>query len=189
MRPWLQTYTGRVFDLQRPTIEMIDARDIAHSLANTNRYNGHTKFPYSVAQHSVLMAELLSSEGVLRRQALMHDAHDAYTGDIITPIKREVPELVPWEIGVRGVVRRAFGLPALLDAAIDLADTRMLCTERAQLQTWPPPKPWAVDGSPYPDLRIVPWDPERSEREMYRRMDSWGLIDALITRQGLRSGY
>ena len=51
---WIQSWTGRrVFPLD-PLPDDIDVRDIAHALAHVNRFTGHTKYGYSVAQHSVL---------------------------------------------------------------------------------------------------------------------------------------
>lgn len=60
---------------------------IAHSLAQINRF-GHASRPYSVAEHSLLVCEIVKSMGLdchAQRAALMHDAHEAFTGDVATP--------------------------------------------------------------------------------------------------------
>ena len=108
---WLQTFTGKKIDLINPTREMVDIEDIAHSLSMICRYNGHCRDFYSVAEHSV-MVEAMGSQIMLRREAernsdrlsappkltseivqqslalLLHDAAEAYIGDLTTPLKR-----------------------------------------------------------------------------------------------------
>ena len=86
------TATGAPFNLRRVNEADISALDIAHSLAQTNRFNGHTARPYSVAEHSLLVAELLERDfgvhdSAALLAALLHDGHEAYTGDMPTPIK------------------------------------------------------------------------------------------------------
>ena len=82
------TYTGNVFDLDNITDNDIDIRDIAHSLAFQCRYIGHCIKYYSVAEHSIRMVEagLPGRPKVL----LLHDAAEAYIGDIVSPIKRSI---------------------------------------------------------------------------------------------------
>ena len=82
----MQTFTGRLFDPFNPDPALIDLRDIAHALGNICRFGGHSRRYYSVAEHSILVASLVPEP--LRLPALLHDAAEAYLGDIITPIKR-----------------------------------------------------------------------------------------------------
>jgi hypothetical protein len=82
----MQLLSGKAFYVTDPKPEDIDILDIAHSLSMQCRYNGHTKGFYSVAEHSVLVANLVPPR--LRLQALLHDASEAYVGDVIRPIKR-----------------------------------------------------------------------------------------------------
>jgi hypothetical protein len=86
------TVTGALLDLRRPRAADISILDIAHSLALINRYTGHTSRPYSVAEHSLLVAELMQREYGVRDPAallagLLHDAAEAYTGDLGSPMK------------------------------------------------------------------------------------------------------
>jgi uncharacterized protein len=68
----------------------IDIEDIAHALALVNRFNGHTKFPISVAQHSTFVSYLCEAHSpIIALQGLLHDASEAYIGDVITWIKRD----------------------------------------------------------------------------------------------------
>ncbi len=81
----LGIYGGGLFDLLNPAVDAIDFGVIAEALCKVNRFTGHTHTPYSVAQHSLVVADQLPPE--LRIYGLLHDAHEAFTGDITTPMK------------------------------------------------------------------------------------------------------
>jgi uncharacterized protein len=90
---WMLTVTGATVHLRNPQAADISTLDIAHSLSLTNRFTGHTLRPYSVAEHSLLVEEIMSREfGPLPPTALLaalvHDSHEAYLGDISTPLKQ-----------------------------------------------------------------------------------------------------
>lgn len=78
------TYTGRLFDFWEPTPEMICIEDIAHALALTNRYSGHTHTPYSVAEHCERMSYIETAHPLV---SLLHEVAEAYVGDIPSPQK------------------------------------------------------------------------------------------------------
>ena len=78
-------FTGTKINIKHPTVHMIKIDDIAHALSQICRFGGHTKRLYTVAQHSVLVAELAPPH--LKRYALLHDATEAYLGDVIKPLK------------------------------------------------------------------------------------------------------
>jgi 5'-deoxynucleotidase YfbR-like HD superfamily hydrolase len=88
--PPLRTFTGRMIDLLQPTPEDIDIRDIAHSLSQLNRFCGHTSRPYCVAEHSVMCSYF--GDPALALEKLLHDAAEAYIGDIASPLKRLLPQ-------------------------------------------------------------------------------------------------
>lgn len=79
------TFSGKVINLRYPTEDMIDIRDIAQGLANTCRFGGQCRPFYSVAQHSVLVAAMAPEN--IKKEALLHDASEAYLGDVIKPLK------------------------------------------------------------------------------------------------------
>jgi len=83
---WCGLYSGKCIDLANPRPEDIEIRDIAWSLAHTIRFNGHLEYQISVAQHSICVAQLVPAH--LRLAALLHDALEAYLGDIVRPVKR-----------------------------------------------------------------------------------------------------
>lgn len=84
---WIQTYNGnQVWPLE--AVGDVCLTDIAHSLSQICRFNGHTRVFYSVAQHSVLASQLIAPQHAA--WGLMHDAAEAYIGDLTRPIKRSV---------------------------------------------------------------------------------------------------
>jgi len=87
--PWTQTASGIKLDLLAPTPDMIHWPDVAQGLSRANRFNGMTAEPYSVAEHCCKMYDFITSDGAppaARAWALLHDAHEAYIGDIVTPV-------------------------------------------------------------------------------------------------------
>ena len=93
---FIRTFTGRKFWPLNPRPEDIHIQDIAHALSLKNRYAGHTRKFYSVAQHSHHIAlQLLNGSWSMENMALvlwglLHDASEAYLGDIVSPIKPHV---------------------------------------------------------------------------------------------------
>lgn len=85
----VETYTGHFVDLRDPDPQSIDPGDITHALSLLCRYGGHVRNFYSVAEHSVLVADLLDRQGHenLVLAGLLHDAAEAYLGDITRPLK------------------------------------------------------------------------------------------------------
>lgn len=95
---------GRKFYLDLPPEEMakqFEIDDIAHSLAHLVRFNGHLYYPYSVLEHTLLMANYAEKEcGKSPTEALtvlLHDASESVIGDIATPIKDMFPEIKEYE--------------------------------------------------------------------------------------------
>ena len=78
---------GKVFDFANPDYSLVELEDIATSLSYTNRFNGYFG-NYNVAQHSVLVSEMVDS--TLALPALFHDAAEYLIGDIVTPFKRAI---------------------------------------------------------------------------------------------------
>lgn len=89
---WVQTVSGIPFDLLDPKPDMVRVEDIAHALSRIARFNGHTHGePYSVAHHSMLVADLLASWGAppaIVREGELHDAAESSFGDTVSPVQR-----------------------------------------------------------------------------------------------------
>lgn len=82
----IETQSGRYVNVLRPSPETITADDLAHALSMQCRFNGHIRVFYSVAEHCVRVAGHLPPN--LRIHGILHDAAEAYLGDIVTPVKR-----------------------------------------------------------------------------------------------------
>lgn len=116
----LVTPTGRVIDAGNPQPDDICLEDIAIGLSREERYNGNTIVPYTVAQHSVHVADYVASarcaHTAIVKAALLHDASEAYLGDIVMPLKALLPDYRRLEeVWSRAIFNR-FDVPlALLD--------------------------------------------------------------------------
>ncbi|MCR5864676.1 HD family hydrolase [Aquincola sp. J276] len=147
---WIMTASGQQMDMRFPRQGAVLAADIAHHLAQINRFNGAAARPYSVAEHSLLVLEIVERMFQLdvhgRLYALMHDAHEAYTQDVTSPAKAQIDGWHAFEAKHQRTVRSAFALhsAAFVHAeAVHQADLIALATERAQLL--PPGGPqWEV---------------------------------------------
>lgn len=95
MDRWLDTTSGRRVNLLEPTPDSIAIEDIVGALSRICRFGGHTREFYSVAQHSVLVCRMMGRLGRpdLQLLALHHDSHEAYLGDMPTPLKKRLRDM------------------------------------------------------------------------------------------------
>lgn len=128
---WILLRSGHPFDLQNPTPDMIRPVDIAYALARICRFTGHTREHYSVAQHSLHVAELVPPEH--RLEALLHDAAEAYIGDMASPLKAMLPDYQKIEARIWSVICQRFCIDETLPECVKKADLIMLATERRDL--------------------------------------------------------
>jgi uncharacterized protein len=149
----IHTFSGIAFDLLKPQPEMIRIEDIVHSLALINRFNGAAMFPYSVAQHSLYVAGLLPPE--LKLHGLLHDAAEAYVGDMVSPLKKIMSEYKKVEAGISRVVADVFGLAYPEPEAVKKADLAVLSAEREQV-LHPSYGPWYKNFPLPAAIRIEP---------------------------------
>lgn len=161
---WLQTFTGIQFWPLDPRPEEVSLYDIAHALAMSCRYNGHCSRFYSIAEHSVLISKSVSPENALA--GLLHDAAEAYLGDMARPLKRFVPDYGIAEKRVEEAIFTRFGLEGV-PAEVHEADWRILVDERDQLMGTPP-APWSVPEEGL-GVRINCWSPEQARAEFLVR--------------------
>lgn len=104
----ITTWTGAAVDFCHVLEAPIELEDIAHALGMLCRFNGHIRRFYSVAQHSVVVSHLVEPE--LARAALMHDATEAYMGDMTAPLKRCIPTFRSLEDKLEVAIRAQFDL-------------------------------------------------------------------------------
>ena len=162
---WIQTYGGRAFYPLDPDPDGLDPADIAHSLALQCRFNGHCRVFYSVAEHSVRVSHAVPPD--LALWGLLHDATEAYVGDLPRPIKQQLPQYRQAENDLMRVVADRFGLVWPMPQAVLEADTRLLATEARDLMA-PPPEDWGRGVDPLPE-RIDPLPAEKAEQAFLAR--------------------
>lgn len=116
---YLTTATGRQFSFERPTVEMVDLRDVVHATSMVCRFVGHSSRFLSVAEHMVrccLLAEVDYGPGSLEAKcALLHDAPEAYVADVPATLKHLLPDYLAVEARVTDAVIDALGLPPRWD--------------------------------------------------------------------------
>ena len=168
VEPWKQTYTGLKFWLTNPQPEMICIEDIAHHLAMQCRYDGATKTHYSVAQHSVIVSELLPDN--LALSGLLHDAAEAYIGDQTKPYKDLVETRFSLSIEYRITlaIYEKFNAWPIHSPEIKEADEMALRAEALQVLAHPPIDNWHSD-LPKKEILITEWRGEFAERMFLKR--------------------
>lgn len=171
---YMQTYTSRRFYPARYADELqLSVVDIAHALSMTCRFGGHCLSFYSVAEHSCHIADWLAAQGEGRSTAfagLMHDAPEAYLGDIPTALKVLLPDYRRIEDALWKHVAASFGIPEILPLAVKEADLRILIDERDALMHGHDP-----DGWPKVErlgIRIRSWAPEEARRQFTYRFET-----------------
>jgi hypothetical protein len=157
---WTHSWTGRPYFPFDPRPEDVFIEDIAQALGKICRYNGMCRRFYSVAEHSVHVSHIVPPEHAFA--GLMHDAAEAYVGDVRRPFKyklhgyREI-EFLNWQ-----AVATRFNLPIMQPDCVTAADRAILLTEREAVMN-PVPHDWNVAGEPA-DIEIHCWGPESATR-------------------------
>lgn len=180
------TFSGQPVNLAMPSAGTIKIRDLAHHLATINRFAGATALPYSVAQHSVVVAKLieqLDDAPLIALQGLLHDAHEAYTNDIPTPTKQALPEgraelkLVQRSLDI--AIHQALGvnLPDEFVAdTIRFADRKAFATEWRDLM---PGK--CLAGYPAPAnfaVKPIPW--HAAEQKFLKEFERLSMLAGIV---------
>lgn len=156
----METYTGLVVDPLHIEEKDICIEDIAHHLSLICRYSGACERFYSVGQHTLHVLNIVSSEihdggesdRITCLAALLHDASEAYTNDIIRPFKYGFKGLKELDSQITGKIMKKFGAIGADWGLIKKADHIMLATEAKLLmescgQGWEfqyPALPWKV---------------------------------------------
>lgn len=184
---WMQTFTGRAFYPLSPHEDDIDPIDIGHSLGMQCRYNGHVNRFYSVAEHCVLMCDYfleaidlpvpVGSVGFTDEAlrgfalwALLHDAAEAYIGDMVRPLKLHMPDFCRVDDLLTTAIACRFGLRGTkIPPEVKAVDTRILLDERAAL-LGVPPGDWQLNGLEPLGVEIQAWSPAEATGEYLARL-------------------
>ena len=190
----LTTVSGVTFDLLEPTVEMVRLADITTGLSNQCRFNGQVSAFYSIAQHSVLVSEEAERRAILQRlsprsvlevafMGLLHDAAEAYVGDIISPLKHLLPRFSEIEDRVQDTILKALNVRwrGDLEDLIDGVDKGMFAQECISLRGRS--REWARDSLVTDLTQWLPAKPILSAlgpneaagafMKRYRELDAW----------------
>jgi len=179
MKPFIETFTGHTFAPLAPNSVDIWIEDIAHALSNQGRFSGHTRFRYSVAEHSVRVSELLAGAGKpvpVQLWGLLHDASEAYLVDLPTPLKVHPKFADVYRRAEKRVMRavcQRFGLPFREPTAVREADARLLATEVRDLMHGDRSYWKKITATPVHE-RIRPWGADVAKYEFLRRFYDLG---------------
>lgn len=178
-RAWQRMLSGRRLDILNPSPLDIEIEDIALGLARVARWNGqtHGEHPFSVAQHSVLVVDLLppATPPGCRLAALLHDAPEYVTSDLVTPFKNVVGDgYRRVEVAVSEAVHVAFGLPGRLppqwQRAIDEADHMAAYLEAIALAGFKEQEAKTIFmvKNPPPVGQLAPWNAGKAQEEFLK---------------------
>lgn len=166
---FIVTAEGNELHLRAPQPQHLGAYTVAWALAQINRFTGHAVRPYSVAEHSLLVCEIAERECGLSdahglMACLLHDAHEAFCGDMHSPGKLLIDGWAAWEQHWEHQVRRAFDInvaASVFRDTVKRADLIALATERKALLHPSAKTPWAVLAEVEPVTWVDLQAPER----------------------------
>jgi hypothetical protein len=150
---------GTYFDFDNPSFGPRVVEVIANSLANLCRFTGHGRRFYSVAEHSVHVSRIVPPH--LALYGLLHDAAEAFVGDVAKPLKAMLPDYAVIEDRVERALFAHLGLPLPMPPEVKAADRAMLAAE--QIAVMGNRDGWHHTGGEAPaDVRIEFWGPDES---------------------------
>ena len=170
-KDWMVTATGREIYPLHLKPEDVDIEDIAHSLSQQARYNGHCKFPYWVGQHSLIISWALERDGfdrAIQLEGLLHDSSEYITGDMTKPMKNSIRTAMRefgkegWykelEHSIERIIAKKFGLNFPWSRFVEEYDTRIVIDEKEAL--FHRTKPWnlSTQGPLLVNIEEWKWD-------------------------------
>lgn len=157
----------------------VSLHTLAKHLSKVCRFAGATSEFYSVAQHCVVVEEMMWNAHhapMLRLQALLHDAHEAFLGDIPTPLQdyleagMDAPFIHSLKDMVDVDIFRSLNVPLPTKeekGIIKVYDELAFCHEAKHLITNPPP---CVSEGARTRMLLKPWEPPLAEKFFYDRL-------------------
>jgi hypothetical protein len=174
MKTDIITAGGTCFDFVHPERSRFTIEEIAHHLAHICRFTGAVRQFYSVAQHSVLVSQVVPPQHALA--GLLHDAAEAFIGDVSRPLKALLPDYKIIEKRVEAVVLGRFGLSPDLPPEVKHADMVLLATEKRDLMPAHPDDWDCLEGAQPLPARIEPVESVLARRMFMLRY--WELMQS-----------
>ena len=172
---WMQTGSNQELDFGAEQWIVLPIDMIARALSNICRYNGHSSRYYSVAEHSVYISRLVPDE--LALAALLHDASEAYVGDMPTGLKRFLGiSFKDIERKATEAVSRGYGVPmAQLESPVIKSFDKRILGDEAEL-LMPPHAFWDafVKEHEPTGVEIQCWQPDEANRRFLERFAELG---------------
>ncbi len=168
---WILTNSGKQFHFDKFNPDDVCLQDIAHALSYQCRYNGHGHAFYSIAEHSMNIASYIMEEAIrlgkdeqgkkLVKQALLHDAAEAYCGDMVHPLKMLMPAFKQYEEELMGNILAKYGCSRKLAKKVKELDTRIMLNEKRVLFPANTPR-WELEDQwePLPGVVIHCFTPD-----------------------------
>jgi hypothetical protein len=170
--PTILLHSGHYFDLLDPAASRFTVGDIAHGLGNVCRFAGQSRRFYSVAEHcwhaSFLVPHLLAFP------VLMHDAAEAFVGDVTRPLKSLLPEYKAIEKRIDAVIAERFKIKLSQPAVEEItrADIAMLAAEQAAMMASHDDSWSILDGVTPPAIHFRYWSPEEAAWRWLERFEA-----------------
>ncbi len=167
---WMETASGGRIHIFDPQPGEIQLDDIVHALGLTCRYGGHCRVHYSVAQHSVHVADIIKKRGgdeTLQLQALLHDAAEAYIGDLPRPVKMWMSQFKVLDNFLTSEIMKAFKVPLVdgdLGPEIHYVDMNICHDEGKAI----------LQSGLAPDSDVLTFDPETQKTVREKGVDFTG---------------
>jgi hypothetical protein len=163
--PTITLASGKIFDFLDPYGSDFDIEDVAHGLARVP-VCGQCRDFYSVAEHSLLVSDVVRE---YRFEALLHDAAEAFIGDVTRPLKQLLPEYKRIEAMIEDAIAERFGPDRGYRDVVKEADLSVLAAEQAQVMA-PGTNAWAKEARIKPAAVVVRYlSPRDAKREFLDR--------------------
>lgn len=165
---YIDTFRKKRIDPFNPDPSQIVIEDIAHALAMLCRFGGHCSSFYSVAEHSINVSKIVDKE--FAKWGLLHDATEAYIGDVVRPIKH-LSEMIAYrdaEDRLNNSIAEKFGLSKKMPKEVKVADGVMLQTEKSQILLG---ADLSTNNFPVVDLALDLYSPIKAKKAFLKRFN------------------
>ena len=179
---WMHTSLGLRMYPEAPVHKDIAISDIANGLALICRYGGQGdvyKF-YSVAEHSVLMARYALGDvgSFAAMYVLLHDASEAYLGDLVPAVKNAVgPSYEALEDSITNAVMHKYSRHHNFRDYAKAIDMRIVPTEKAALMRHS--QPWPSDAVDPLPVEIKCWRPVEAKMRFLQMWEELRYVNGL----------